>query len=56
MLSSELLDIFQQRSSINVSAVDDSVYHWDVKLAAFEASSPLAEASPFGPIVLMHLC
>ena len=43
MLSNERLDIFQQRSSISVSAVDDSVYHWDVKLSDFASSSPLAQ-------------
>ena len=46
MLSSELLHIFQQRSSIAVSAVDDSVYLWDVKLSGFDTSSPLGQACP----------
>ena len=47
MLSCELLDIFQQRGSISVSAVDDSVYHWGVTLSEFHPSSPLAQACPF---------
>ncbi|KAK9806493.1 hypothetical protein WJX73_002810 [Symbiochloris irregularis] len=43
MLSSELLGIFQQRSSLSATAVDDSVYYWDVHMKDFDPQCPLAK-------------
>lgn len=42
MLANELLQIFSERSSAAVSAVEDSVYHWEVKMSAFQPGSKLA--------------